>query len=130
MSSPFANATENLMNTEESSPESEESQESVEPKVPDQLIMEFLINMMKHDYVVAEKLCQMILLYDPEHEQALSFKPLLQDMIQAIKDNAEDSESESESAETEDSSESDSNGTDSSSTTESEQSECDSTNQN
>ncbi|XP_014788413.1 glutamate-rich protein 2-like isoform X2 [Octopus bimaculoides] len=37
---------------------------------------------MNHDYQNALKLCQMILIYNPSHNDALQFEPLLKEMTQ------------------------------------------------
>ncbi|XP_029637928.1 glutamate-rich protein 2-like isoform X2 [Octopus sinensis] len=50
--------------------------------VPSQLIMEFVGCLMNHDYHNALKLCQMILIYNPNHNDALQFEPLLKEMTQ------------------------------------------------
>ncbi|KAI8778179.1 glutamate-rich protein 2 [Biomphalaria glabrata] len=50
----------------------------VERRAPNELLMEFIDCLMKKDYKNAEKLCQMILLFEPKNPEALKFQPLLQ----------------------------------------------------
>ena len=64
--------------TDLSDGESSSSDTSVEEaKAPTQLLMEFLNAVMEKDYEIAEKLCKMILMYEPENEEALSFQTLI-----------------------------------------------------
>ena len=64
--------------TDLSDGESSSSDTSVEEaKAPTQLLMEFLNAVMEKDYETAEKLCKMILMYEPKNEEALSFQTLI-----------------------------------------------------
>ncbi|XP_062621969.1 glutamate-rich protein 2-like [Saccostrea cucullata] len=65
---------------EDSSSDSD-SEEEEERKAPSQLLMEFLECLMKKEYVVAAKLCKMILIYEPTHPTALQFQPVLEEKI-------------------------------------------------
>ncbi|CAI9725056.1 sialophospho 2-like [Octopus vulgaris] len=65
--------------------------------VPSQLIMEFVGCLMNHDYHNALKLCQMILIYNPNHNDALQFEPLLKEMTQKGESESSSSSSSSNS---------------------------------
>lgn len=58
-----------------------DSEEEEERRAPSQLLMEFLECLMKKEYVVAAKLCKMILIYEPSHPTALQFQPVLEEKI-------------------------------------------------
>lgn len=60
---------------------SSDSEEEEERRAPSQLLMEFLECLMKKEYVVAAKLCKMILIYEPNHPTALQFQPVLEEKI-------------------------------------------------
>ncbi|ESO86796.1 hypothetical protein LOTGIDRAFT_166797 [Lottia gigantea] len=51
------------------------------PKAPNELFMEFLTCIMNKDYPTAKKLCRMILIYEPQHEEALKFQNLIEEKI-------------------------------------------------
>ncbi|XP_064617926.1 uncharacterized protein LOC135482034 [Liolophura sinensis] len=70
-------------------------------KAPSQLLMEFLGCLMEKDYKNAEKLCKMILLYEPEHPEALKFQPLIQEKLQQEEDNNSEGESDEDDDEDE-----------------------------
>ncbi|XP_033024182.1 glutamate-rich protein 2 isoform X2 [Lacerta agilis] len=57
----------------------EQSDSEVERRIaPLQLMGEFLKAIMEQKYSLAKKLCQMILIYEPENPEALQFLPLIQ----------------------------------------------------
>ncbi|OCT63562.1 acidic leucine-rich nuclear phosphoprotein 32 family member B isoform X2 [Xenopus laevis] len=88
----------------ESSDEDKSSDEK--EAVPLELLAEFLKAVMAADYKVAHKLCQMILLYEPENREAKEFYPLIEKMVQ-MEDGNTDSEDTENSEDTEGSEESD-----------------------
>ncbi|XP_042353359.1 glutamate-rich protein 2 [Plectropomus leopardus] len=62
---------------EEEQTEEEEGEDEV-IKAPVELIMEFLRAVMDRDFQPASKLCQMILIYEPDNPEASEFLPLIQ----------------------------------------------------
>ncbi|XP_012882847.1 PREDICTED: glutamate-rich protein 2 [Dipodomys ordii] len=83
-------------------------------QAPLELMAEFLRAEMSRDYHLAKKLCQMILIYEPENPEAKEFFTLIEEMLlkekaQNVEEEAEDSEegssSESEGESTEEASE-------------------------
>ncbi|XP_046553201.1 glutamic acid-rich protein-like [Haliotis rubra] len=67
----------------ESSDDSDtEDSEDEEEKAPNQLLMEFVTCLMEKDYPNAQKLCKMILLYEPDNAEALKFQPLIDEKIE------------------------------------------------
>lgn len=68
-----------------------------EVKAPTQLLMEFLSAVMEKDYDTAEKLCKMILMYEPKNPEALAFETLI-----AEKKELGESEESSEEEDSED----------------------------
>ncbi|KAH9509780.1 hypothetical protein Btru_045170 [Bulinus truncatus] len=86
---------------EDNKSDNEESH-PVERRAPNELLMEFVDCLMKKDYKNAEKLCQMILLFEPKNPEALKFQPLLQRKLKlderaALDGDDEDDESSSDS---------------------------------
>ncbi|XP_005103914.1 glutamate-rich protein 2 isoform X2 [Aplysia californica] len=83
--------------------EDDEDDESEKKKLraPNELLMEFVDCLMKKDFKVADKLCKMILLYEPENAEALKFKPLIEEKIQL------DAEAENEESDDDDDDDSD-----------------------
>ncbi|XP_063115321.1 glutamate-rich protein 2 isoform X1 [Cavia porcellus] len=78
-------------------------------RAPLELMAEFLRAEMGRDYHLAKKLCQMILIYEPENPEAKEFSSLIEELLlkeeaQNLEENEEDSEEDS-STESEDSSE-------------------------
>ncbi|XP_046883929.1 glutamate-rich protein 2 isoform X2 [Hypomesus transpacificus] len=70
------------------SPESEEEEDCTEEEeqgegyqAPLELMAEFLKSVMEKDYLLAKKLCQMILIYEPENPEATQFLLLIQDKL-------------------------------------------------
>ncbi|XP_053327231.1 glutamate-rich protein 2 [Spea bombifrons] len=66
------------------SPDSSEEDESNDERegAPTELLAEFLKAVMDKEYKVAQKLCRMILLYEPENTEAKAFSPLIEEMLQ------------------------------------------------
>lgn len=70
--------------------EEEESDKDEDPsspedevrKAPTELLMEFLGCVMKKDFLNAEKLCRMVLIYEPNNPEALLFHPLIMEKIE------------------------------------------------
>ncbi|KAK7480980.1 hypothetical protein BaRGS_00027795 [Batillaria attramentaria] len=58
-----------------------DSEEEVR-KAPNELFMEFLDCLMKKDYLNAEKLCRMILIYEPKNPEALKFHPVILEKLE------------------------------------------------
>ncbi|XP_058520201.1 glutamate-rich protein 2 isoform X2 [Ochotona princeps] len=72
-------------------------------RAPLELMAEFLRAEMSRDYHLAKKLCQMILIYEPENPEAKEFLSLIEEML--LKEKAQHLEEEEEEASEEDSSE-------------------------
>ncbi|XP_043343889.1 glutamate-rich protein 2 isoform X1 [Cervus canadensis] len=91
----------------------EDSNPNKDTHAPLELMTEFLRAEMGHDYHLAKKLCQMILIYEPENPEAKEFFSLIEEMLLMEKaqnleeedDESEDNNSESEGGSTEDPSE-------------------------
>ncbi|XP_030066294.1 glutamate-rich protein 2 [Microcaecilia unicolor] len=66
---------------EESSDDLSEKEDEKE-KAPIELMGEFLAALMDEDYKLASKLCQMILIYEPENPEAKQFLPLIEKKLQ------------------------------------------------
>ncbi|XP_061168561.1 ESF1 homolog [Saccostrea echinata] len=79
---------------DEDSSSSDSDSEEEERRAPSELLMEFLECLMKKEYVVAAKLCKMILIYEPTHPTALQFQPVLEEKI--ILDQEKENESGSD----------------------------------
>ncbi|XP_010885606.1 glutamate-rich protein 2 isoform X3 [Esox lucius] len=77
-------------------------------RAPLELMAEFLKSVMEKDFVLAKKLCQMILIYEPENPEARQFIVLIQEKLQREQDK------KSSKHEDEDSGDSDDNGSNSS----------------
>ncbi|XP_033117195.1 glutamic acid-rich protein-like [Anneissia japonica] len=65
---------------DDSSEESEDGEED-ERKAPIELLGEFLEAVMDEDFQNAQKLCQMILIYEPDNKEANEFKPLIDEEL-------------------------------------------------
>lgn len=90
-------------NTDISNDEYEENK-----KAPIELMAEFLKAVMERDYNLASKLCQMILLYEPDNCEAQHFVPLIKEKL-LMEENDQNSENEDdEEIDEEDSEDSDS----------------------
>ncbi|XP_055428257.1 glutamate-rich protein 2 isoform X2 [Bubalus kerabau] len=91
----------------------EDSNPNKDTHAPLELMTEFLRAEMGHDYHLAKKLCQMILIYEPENPEAKEFFSLIEEMLLMEKaqnleeddDESEEDNSESEGESTEDPSE-------------------------
>ncbi|XP_054481186.1 glutamate-rich protein 2 isoform X2 [Anoplopoma fimbria] len=82
-------------NREEDQTEDEDVDEDI--KAPVELIMEFLRAVMDRDFQLASKLCQMILIYEPDNPEASEFLPLIQRKLleeQEAKQNTDEEEEE------------------------------------
>ncbi|XP_008565871.1 PREDICTED: glutamate-rich protein 2 [Galeopterus variegatus] len=92
----------------------EDNDEDSNPKkvthAPLELMAEFLKAEMGRDYHLAKKLCQMILIYEPENPEAKEFSTLIEEMLlmekaQNLEEDGEDSEGSSDESEGESSQE-------------------------
>ncbi|XP_077055908.1 glutamate-rich protein 2 isoform X2 [Siphateles boraxobius] len=74
----------------------EEENESAEGAVPLELFAEFLQAVMTKNYQLAKKLCQMILIYEPQNSEAKSFLPLIEEklLIEAEEESDDDDDEE------------------------------------
>ncbi|XP_075036768.1 glutamate-rich protein 2 isoform X2 [Mixophyes fleayi] len=81
--------------------ESSDEEESDDDKggAPIELLAEFLKAVMDEDYKVAQKLCQMVLLYEPENPEAKQFSPLIEKMVQKEEEQSSDDEDSEETDE-------------------------------
>uniref|UniRef100_A0A673H8Y5 Glutamate-rich 2 n=2 Tax=Sinocyclocheilus rhinocerous TaxID=307959 RepID=A0A673H8Y5_9TELE len=72
----------------------EDDNESAEGHVPLELFAEFLQAVMTKNYQLAKKLCQMILIYEPQNSEAKSFLPLIEEklLIEADEESDDDDE--------------------------------------
>uniref|UniRef100_A0A8C9UU20 Glutamate rich 2 n=1 Tax=Spermophilus dauricus TaxID=99837 RepID=A0A8C9UU20_SPEDA len=78
----------------------EDSNPKKDTRAPLELMAEFLRAEMGRDYHLAKKLCQMILIYEPENPEAKEFLSLIEEMLlmekaQNLKEDEEDSEEDS-----------------------------------
>ncbi|KAI7807551.1 putative glutamate-rich protein 2 [Triplophysa rosa] len=81
--------------------ESEEN-ETAEGHVPLELFAEFLGAVMTKNYQLAKKLCQMILIYEPQNSEAKSFLPLIEEkLLIESSDNDNDESDESDTSDEE-----------------------------
>ncbi|XP_041459098.1 protein starmaker-like isoform X2 [Lytechinus variegatus] len=69
---------------EEDVDEEEDDEEEEGPTAPIELMGEFLDSVMEEDYETADKLCKMILIYEPENAECLQFKPLIEEMLKRL----------------------------------------------
>ncbi|XP_035879205.1 glutamate-rich protein 2 isoform X5 [Phyllostomus discolor] len=85
--------------------DNEDSNPNSDTHAPLELMAEFLRAEMCQDYHLAKKLCQMILIYEPENPEAKEFLSLIEEMLlmekspnleEDDKDSEEDSSGESE----------------------------------
>ncbi|CAM4620169.1 unnamed protein product [Leuciscus chuanchicus] len=76
----------------------EEENESAEGHVPLELFAEFLQAVMTKNYQLAKKLCQMILIYEPQNSEAKSFLPLIEEklLIEAVEESDDDDDDDDE----------------------------------
>ncbi|KAM6989263.1 glutamate-rich protein 2 [Tautogolabrus adspersus] len=71
-----------------------EGEEDDDIKVPVELKIEFLRAVMKRDLKLACKLCQMILIYEPENPEASNFLPLIKKKLLEEQEAKQSSEEE------------------------------------
>ncbi|XP_077008066.1 glutamate-rich protein 2 isoform X2 [Tamandua tetradactyla] len=96
---------------EDTNDEDDENSNSYEhTRAPLELMAEFLRAEMDQDYHLAKKLCQMILIYEPENPEAKEFSSLIEEMLlmekaPSLEEDDEDSEEESSGESEEESSE-------------------------
>ncbi|XP_047400104.1 glutamate-rich protein 2 isoform X2 [Sciurus carolinensis] len=88
----------------------EDSNPKKDTRAPLELMAEFLRAEMGRDYHLAKKLCQMILIYEPENPEAKEFLSLIEEVLlmekaQNLKEDEEDSEEDSSGESEEESSE-------------------------
>nr|KAF6450105.1 glutamate rich 2 [Molossus molossus] len=77
--------------------DNEDSKPNKGTHAPLELMAEFLRAEMSRDYHLAKKLCQMILIYEPENPEAKEFFSLIEEMLLKEKArNLEDDDQESE----------------------------------
>ncbi|XP_056606777.1 glutamate-rich protein 2 isoform X2 [Triplophysa dalaica] len=85
--------------------EESEENETAEGHVPLELFAEFLDAVMTKNYQLAKKLCQMILIYDPQNSEAKSFLPLIEEKLlietEESSDNDNDESAESDTSDEE-----------------------------
>ncbi|XP_054828370.1 glutamate-rich protein 2 [Eublepharis macularius] len=79
---------------------------------PLELMGEFLKAIMEQDYTLAKKLCQMILIYEPQNPEAQQFLPLIEQKLQLERQREADGEGSTDDSE-EDTSNTEDSGTDS-----------------
>ncbi|XP_074506602.1 glutamate-rich protein 2 isoform X1 [Sebastes fasciatus] len=100
----------------------EEDVEDEDVKAPVELIMEFLRAVMDRDFQPASKLCQMILIYEPDNPEASEFLPLIQKKLLEEQEAEQSTEEEEEEEEEEEDDDDDDNSDESGSDEESSQS--------
>ncbi|XP_058259609.1 glutamate-rich protein 2 isoform X2 [Hemibagrus wyckioides] len=59
----------------------EEDKDTADFRAPIELLAEFLTAVMESKYTLAKKLCQMILIYEPENPEAKHFLPLIEERL-------------------------------------------------
>nr|XP_055069170.1 glutamate-rich protein 2 isoform X3 [Misgurnus anguillicaudatus] len=82
---------------EEREEEESEEHETAEGHVPLELFAEFLQAVMTKNYQLAKKLCQMILIYEPQNSEAKNFLPLIEEKLlieteEGLKNNDDESD--------------------------------------
>ncbi|XP_077128851.1 glutamate-rich protein 2 isoform X2 [Ranitomeya variabilis] len=82
---------------EESSEEDESDDDA--SRAPIELLAEFISAVMGEDYQVAQKLCRMILLYEPNNPEAVQFSPLIEEMLKIEQEESSDDEDSEDSDE-------------------------------
>lgn len=80
--------------------ENEDSNPNKDTRAPLELMAEFLKAEMGQDYHLAKKLCQMILIYEPENPEAKEFFSLIEEMLlmEKVQNLEDDQESEEDSS--------------------------------
>lgn len=85
----------------------EEENESDEGLVPLELFAEFLQAVMIKNYQLAKKLCQMILIYEPQNSEAKRFLPLIEEkLLMEADEESDDDDDESDTSDDDDDDES------------------------
>ncbi|KAJ8255416.1 hypothetical protein GJAV_G00204630 [Gymnothorax javanicus] len=69
--------------------------EDEESRAPIELFAEFLKSLADKDYILAQKLCQMILVFEPDNPEAKEFLPLIEEKLLLGQEESEDDESSS-----------------------------------
>ncbi|XP_035264792.1 glutamate-rich protein 2 isoform X2 [Anguilla anguilla] len=94
-----------MTSQDDSKPEEEgEISEDEEHRAPIELFAEFLKSVMDKDYILAKKLCQMILIYEPDNPEAKQFIPLIEEKLllgQEDDESSNDTEDSSDSSDSE-----------------------------
>ncbi|XP_073707253.1 glutamate-rich protein 2 [Garra rufa] len=85
----------------------EDGNESAEGHVPLELFAEFLQALMTKNYQLAKKLCQMILIYEPQNSEAKSFLPLIEEKLLIEADEESDDDDDDDESEEYDTSDDD-----------------------
>ncbi|XP_066522527.1 glutamate-rich protein 2 isoform X2 [Hoplias malabaricus] len=80
----------------EANEECEEDEETTEHHAPIELLAEFLKAVMAKEHTLAKKLCQMILIYEPENPEAKHFLPLIEQRIHIAQENSTSEEDSDE----------------------------------
>ncbi|XP_078539966.1 glutamate-rich protein 2 [Lissotriton helveticus] len=102
------NTTEKLSESTDDDDDDDDDTDSVideceeNEKAPIELMAEFLKAIMERDYNLASKLCQMILLYEPDNCEAQHFVPLIKEKL-LMEENDQNSENEDDEEDSEDS---------------------------
>ncbi|KAI3375249.1 hypothetical protein L3Q82_021750, partial [Scortum barcoo] len=91
-----------LPSHEEEEQTEEEDAENENIKAPVELIMEFLRSVMSKDLQLASRLCQMILIFEPDNLEASEFLPLIKKKLLEAEQEAEQSTEEEEEDEDDD----------------------------
>ncbi|XP_016416394.1 protein IFH1-like [Sinocyclocheilus rhinocerous] len=90
----------------------EDGNESAEGHVPLELFAEFLQAVMSRNYQLAKKLCQMILIYEPQNSEAKSFLPLIEEKLLIADEESDDDDDDDEDDDVEDDDDESSDSTD------------------
>lgn len=73
----------------------DDDDEEEEPrKAPNELFMEFLECLMKKEFATAEKLCRMILIYEPDNAEAQKFHPIILEKLEIDKEAKENGDND------------------------------------
>ncbi|GFO20388.1 glutamate-rich protein 2 [Plakobranchus ocellatus] len=80
----------------------DDSSEEEERKAPNELLIEFVECLMKKDYENAQKLCKMILLYEPTNPEALKFQPVIEEKLRLDAEAEEEADSNEDDGNDED----------------------------
>ncbi|XP_060774368.1 glutamate-rich protein 2 [Neoarius graeffei] len=79
--------------SEAESGDEDEDEDTAEFHAPIELLAEFLKAVMEMKYKLAKKLCQMILIYEPENPEAKHFLPLIEERLLIVPEEAQDGSS-------------------------------------